>query len=106
MRCWGLQKVANAAYKSGFLCSGLPYVAPYCVRGGIRVVSIASVTRPSRRVSLANSSSNLDSSRASLMHRKVQLGSSITPSYDTDSEKLSTQQIAQNLYVVPSTVRT
>jgi hypothetical protein len=35
----GLQRVANPAYIGGFLCSGLLSAAPYCVPGGIRVVS-------------------------------------------------------------------
>jgi hypothetical protein len=39
MRCRGLPSVANATYLSDFLCSGLPCVAPYCVPGGVRVVS-------------------------------------------------------------------
>jgi hypothetical protein len=39
MRCRGLHKVANPPYLSGFLCSGLLRVAPYCVPGGVRVVS-------------------------------------------------------------------
>jgi hypothetical protein len=39
MCCRGLQGFANAAYLSGFLCSGLLRVAPYCVPGGISVVS-------------------------------------------------------------------
>jgi hypothetical protein len=40
-RCRGLHRLADVAYLSGFLCCALPYVAPYCVRGGVRVVSIA-----------------------------------------------------------------
>jgi hypothetical protein len=39
MRCRGLLGVANAAYLRGFLVSALPSVAPYCVPGGVRVVS-------------------------------------------------------------------
>ena len=39
MCCRGLHVLANPAYLSGFLCSALPCVAPYCVPGGIRVVS-------------------------------------------------------------------
>jgi hypothetical protein len=35
-----MQGIANAAFLSGFLCPSLPCVAPYCARGGIRVVSI------------------------------------------------------------------
>ena len=34
-----LQGFANPAYLEGFLFPGLPSVAPYCVPGGIRVVS-------------------------------------------------------------------
>jgi hypothetical protein len=34
-----LQELANAAFLKGFLCSGLPCVAPYCAPGGIRMVS-------------------------------------------------------------------
>jgi len=34
-----LQEVAKPAYLGGFLCSGLLRVAPYCVPGGVRVVS-------------------------------------------------------------------
>jgi hypothetical protein len=37
--CRGVQGVANPAFLSDFLCSGLLGVAPYCVPGGIRVVS-------------------------------------------------------------------
>jgi uncharacterized membrane protein YedE/YeeE len=40
MCCRGLQKLANPAFLGGFLFSGLLSVAPYCVPGGIRVVSI------------------------------------------------------------------
>jgi hypothetical protein len=36
-----LQGLANPAYLSGFLFSGLLRVAPYCVPGGIRVVSMS-----------------------------------------------------------------
>ena len=34
-----MQRLANAAYLEGFPYSGLLSVAPYCVPGGIRVVS-------------------------------------------------------------------
>ena len=40
MRCSGVQGLANAAYLSDFLFSGLLRVAPYYVPGGLRVVSI------------------------------------------------------------------
>jgi hypothetical protein len=36
-----LQRLANPAFLSGFLCCAFPYVAPYCVPGGVRVVSEA-----------------------------------------------------------------
>src|SRR5215211_6626633 len=36
-----LQELANPAYLSRFLFSGLPRIAPYCATGGIRVVSAA-----------------------------------------------------------------
>jgi hypothetical protein len=39
MCCRGMQGVANAAYLEGFPFSGLLSVAPYCVPGGIRLVS-------------------------------------------------------------------
>jgi hypothetical protein len=39
MRCRGLLGVASAACLSRFLFCGLPSVAPYCVPGGVRVVS-------------------------------------------------------------------
>jgi hypothetical protein len=39
MRCKGLHGLAKTAYLAGFLCSELQRVAPYCVPGGIRVVS-------------------------------------------------------------------
>src|SRR5919107_5837214 len=39
MRCGGVQRIANAAYLEGFLFPALLRVAPYCVPGGIRVVS-------------------------------------------------------------------
>src|ERR687885_1789879 len=41
-----LQGVANPAYLKGFLCTGLPRVAPYCAPGGVRVVSKATAARP------------------------------------------------------------
>jgi integrase len=34
-----MQRIANAAYLEGFPFPALLRVAPYCVRGGIRVVS-------------------------------------------------------------------
>jgi hypothetical protein len=34
-----VQGIANAAYLEGFPFSALLRVAPYCVRGGIRLVS-------------------------------------------------------------------
>ncbi len=39
MCCRGLHRLANPAYVSAFLVSGLLRVAPYCVLGGVRVVS-------------------------------------------------------------------
>ena len=39
MRCRDMQGVANAAYLRRFLFSALHSVAPYCARGGVRVVS-------------------------------------------------------------------
>ena len=47
MRCRDLQEFANPAFLGRFLFSALPGVAPYCARGGIRVVSI-SPSRPPR----------------------------------------------------------
>src|SRR5918995_3888911 len=38
-RCRSSPGVAMPAFLSGLLCSGLPRVAPYCVPGGVRVVS-------------------------------------------------------------------
>ena len=38
--CRGLLGLANTAFLKGFLFSDLPSVAPYCVPGGIRVVSM------------------------------------------------------------------
>jgi hypothetical protein len=39
MRCRGLQRVAKPAFLGRFLFFALPCVAPYCVRGGVKVVS-------------------------------------------------------------------
>jgi hypothetical protein len=39
MRCRGLQEFANSVFLKAFLFSALLRVAPYCVPGGIRVVS-------------------------------------------------------------------
>src|SRR5215217_9449741 len=39
MRCRSLHEVAIPAYLGRFLFSVLPRVAPYCVPGGVRVVS-------------------------------------------------------------------
>jgi hypothetical protein len=49
-----LQRVANAAYLGGFLCSGLQSVAPYYAPGGIRVVSMSPRIRL-RRLSVCGS---------------------------------------------------
>src|SRR5215217_5172408 len=49
MRCRGLHRLAIPAYLSGFLCSALLRVAPYCVRGGIRLVSNAPLIGSPRR---------------------------------------------------------
>ena len=38
--------LAKPAYLGGFRFSGLPYVAPYCVPGGVRVVSEVTTTCP------------------------------------------------------------
>jgi hypothetical protein len=43
MRCRGMQGIADTAYLEGFLFSVLPSVAPYCVPGGVRVVSTSSL---------------------------------------------------------------
>lgn len=40
MRCGGLHEVANTAYLKGFFFYDLHRVARYCVRGGVKVVSI------------------------------------------------------------------
>src|SRR5919107_1069221 len=47
--CWGLQELANPVYLKGFLCSALPCIAPYCVPGGIRVVSASAAELPSSK---------------------------------------------------------
>jgi hypothetical protein len=39
MRCRGVQGIVNAAYLQGFPFPASLSVAPYCVPGGIRVVS-------------------------------------------------------------------
>ena len=39
MCCRGVQGIAIPAFLGDFLCSGLLRVAPYCVPGGVRVVS-------------------------------------------------------------------
>jgi hypothetical protein len=39
MRCRGLHGFANPAFLGNFSFSTLPHVAPYCVPGGVRVVS-------------------------------------------------------------------
>src|SRR5215218_9188011 len=39
MRCRGVQRIANAAYLEEFPFPALLSVAPYCVPGGIRMVS-------------------------------------------------------------------
>jgi hypothetical protein len=47
-----LPRVANPAFLSDLLFSGLLCVAPYCVRGGIKVVSTASFYSPNALVPL------------------------------------------------------
>src|SRR5215208_7637993 len=47
MCCRGVQRLANPAYLEGFPFPALLRVAPYCVLGGIRVVSGARVLRNS-----------------------------------------------------------
>src|SRR5215216_1109225 len=55
-RCRGVQRLANPAYLKGFLFSALLRVAPYCVPGGIRVVSMSPSYRSSTKSSLRFSS--------------------------------------------------
>jgi hypothetical protein len=43
MRCRGLHRLANPLYLKGFLFPALPSVAPYCVPGGVKVVSVVQV---------------------------------------------------------------
>jgi hypothetical protein len=40
MRCRGVQGISNAAYLSGFSFPALLRVVPYCVPGGMRLVSM------------------------------------------------------------------
>ncbi len=52
MRCRGLHGVANPAFPEGFPFSGLLSIAPYCVPGGVRVVSEVRELRVTRSPSL------------------------------------------------------
>jgi hypothetical protein len=54
MRCRDVQGVANAAYLSLFLFAALSRVAPYCVRGGVKVVSLLVCTLRDQRQVLVN----------------------------------------------------
>ena len=49
MRCTGLHKVAISPYLSQFQFSAFPCVAPYCVLGGVRVVSLSPTPLASTR---------------------------------------------------------
>ena len=49
-----MQRVANAAYSEGFPFSGLLSVAPYCVPGGVGVVSLSVCTLRDQRQVLVN----------------------------------------------------
>ena len=42
-----MQGFANPAYLRGFLFSALPSVAPYCIPGGVKVVSVEQVVKSS-----------------------------------------------------------
>src|SRR5215207_3025408 len=46
MCCRSVHTLANPAYLSGLLFCGLLCVAPYCARGGVRVVSTSPSYRP------------------------------------------------------------
>jgi len=68
-----MHRVANPVYLSRFLFSGLPPVARYCARGGVRVVSISvgyvvlvSLSRTSVRLSGASRRANV--SKRCLFH--------------------------------------
>src|SRR5215204_5149634 len=50
MRCRGVQGIANAAYLEGFPFPAILSVAPYCVPGGIRVVSARAITTVRQQV--------------------------------------------------------
>src|SRR5215212_7195966 len=52
MRCRSVHRLADPAYLSRFLFPGLPCVTPYCVLGGVRVVSISPSYPPSTKGSL------------------------------------------------------
>jgi hypothetical protein len=75
MCCRGLHRNANPAYLRGFLCSGLPCVAPYCVPGGVRVVSAFWRSVPSS-ISFRSLPSNLFLHLASqdFLSERAQLG--------------------------------
>jgi hypothetical protein len=46
MHCGGVQGIVKLAFLGGFVSSGLQCVAPYCVPGGVRVVSTSPSYRP------------------------------------------------------------
>ena len=54
-----MQGLANALYLRAFLFSDLPLVAPYCVRGGVKVVSGVATTSPSGRRELVQRSAEV-----------------------------------------------
>src|SRR5918994_680586 len=98
MRCRGLHRLANPAYLSRFPFSALPCVAPYCVPGGVRVVSIVRGSHAARSFTLdakagmgtccPQASEELDGSRLYLLvlwrfYRHSRITSS-TPEYAVD----------------------
>jgi hypothetical protein len=67
--CWALQEIANSAFLGGFLYSGLLCISPYCVRGGVRVVSISSSYSPDTVVHLRPARFNLWKMEGQRLHR-------------------------------------
>src|SRR5215217_5665177 len=80
-RCRGVQRLANPAYLSGFLFSWLQRVAPYCVPGGVKVVSISHRCPPSSKgyFRQASESATLEGSLSSTLVPTLGLASRCKP---------------------------
>src|SRR5829696_5199111 len=115
MGCRGLHRNTNPAYLSRFRFSALLGVAPYCVPGGIRVVSISSLYSPDTIVHRRPARFNLWKKEDQRFHRSDasmklrSLGSygvrPVVPSSTSTSSRLTSSSTVQVSSTIQAALR-